>query len=190
MNNENDKVLGKNTDINQINANNIYIWFLPELLTIPKYKYSIIKENNCGNQYVDNNSIQFIKSFLSDKIHLYEKMRESGEPSDPITKALRLDDVDELQNIISKTRIDISKCTIPFNIFDDFDSNDESKKYLNYAAAHGSLRCFKYLLLNHSEIDKDTFSYAVFGGNIEIIKIVDQNKNDVKTNNSSKFFSF
>ena len=40
----------------------------------------------------------------------------------------------------------------------------ENVRYINYAAAYGSIRCFKYLLLNDEKIDELTFQYSVFGG--------------------------
>ena len=41
------------------------------------------------------------------------------------------------------------------------------------------LKCFKYLLLNHDEVGEMTFYFAVYGGNVEIIKIVDQKIPDI-----------
>ena len=52
---------------------------------------------------------------------------------------------------------------------------------LNYAAAYGSLKCFKYLLLNNNDINDETLELAIYGGNIEIIKIVYQ-KNEFHNN--------
>lgn len=45
---------------------------------------------------------------------------------------------------------------------------------INYSAEWGSLKCFKYLFLNDADIDDSTFSLAIFGGNTEIIRILDQ----------------
>ena len=53
-----------------------------------------------------------------------------------------------------------------------------STKYLNYAAAYGSIKCFKYLILNHDKVDDQTFTSAAYGGNLEIIKIVEQKQNE------------
>ena len=36
----------------------------------------------------------------------------------------------------------------------------------------GSLKCFKYLLLNKCEITKETLKYSIAGGNQEIINIL------------------
>ena len=120
-----------------------------------------------------NQKLNFIKPFLPDKIDLYEKMLDSGEPYDTLTKAIRNDDVDTMQSIITSCHINTEKSFVPFNIFDEI-LNNQQLNYLNYAASNGSIKCFKYLLLNHDSIDKDTFKFAVYGGNIEIIKIINQ----------------
>ena len=81
-------------------------------------------------------------------------MRDSGQPEDTITKALRNDDVDTVQSIISKTYFDFQGTFIPFNIFESYLPNGQ-KNYMNYAAAYGSFKCFKYFLLNHYSPDEE-----------------------------------
>ena len=118
----------------------------------------------------------FIRSFPPERIDIYKKLRDSGEPDDELTKALRRDDVDTVQKIITSSgETDFSKAFVPFNIFENYVPNGKTR-YINYAAAYGSLNCFKYFLSNHDKIDKSTFSFAVYGGNHEIIRIVDQNE--------------
>ena len=156
------------------NSSEYQSWFYPELIEI--------KDNN--NMKMTKKVNQFIKTYLPDKIELYKQMRDSGEPDDEITKALRNDDVDTFQRILSKSNCNISKSFVPFNIFEDFIDNGKTR-YINYAAAYGSIKCFKYLLLNHDKIDSLTFSYSIYGGNVEIIKIVDQKVKEEKIKYSS-----
>ena len=92
-------------------------------------------------------------------------MRDKGELDDAVTNAL-------LQKIISHVN-DFANQKVPFNIYDSPIKSEEIT-YINYAAAHNSLLCFKYLLVNHADIDACTLQYAVFGGNYEIIHNVDQ----------------
>ncbi len=54
---------------------------------------------------------------------------------------------------------------------------------MNYSAACGSVKCFKYLILNHEQASQKTFNYAILSGNIEIIKIIDQ---QLAANNDTK----
>ena len=131
-----------------------------------------------------------IDSYYPDKMDDYKKMRESGEPDDELTQSLRKDDVDLLQSFILKNNFDVSNAKVPFNIYEEFVPNN-STNYINYSAAYGSIKCFKYLLLNHTKVDKLTYKFAVFGGSIEIIKIVDQkirenDNSDIQSNNQKE----
>lgn len=116
----------------------------------------------------------FIGKFLPDKIDKYRQFIDNMEPDDELTKSLRNDDVDKLQLIVTANRINISDAIIPYNVFDDLETT-----LINYAAYYGSLKCFKYLLLNNGIINKETLYFAVYGGNIEIIQIVNQKIDDV-----------
>ena len=182
------------------NDDNINAWFLPILVEMDKkiidFILRIQKSSINNNAYYD-----FIRSYLPDKIDLYEKMLDSGEPDDALTKALRNDDVDTLQLIVSRSANNSKFQFVPFNIYDSFmqQGNNFSTysssinfkytrfRYLNYAAAFGSVKCFKYLILNHDSIDEKTFEFAVYGGNNEIIKIVDQNSSSLTATANSKF---
>lgn len=176
------------------------LWFLPELIevhgletiqnhfqSIPNYSFKFINDKN---EQKRDNYISFVLSYLPDKIELYKEMRDKEEPVDLLTKSLRIDDIDTLQSIISKSKINLSQSIVPFNLFENFIDNGNTR-YIDYAAAYGSLKCFKYLLLNHFDIDDSTFACAVFGGNIEIIKIVQQNNDSIQSefNTTMKTFS-
>lgn len=167
-------ILDKNANNYDTDAEikNILLWFLPEIFELKNDFF----QKKFFNSIFSKRS--FLKTYIPDKIDFYKKMRDSGEPDDEITKALRNDDVDYFQKLILPNINKISKCVVPFNIFEDYIENG-STNYINYAAAYGSIKCFKYLLLNHIEIDEYTFNYAIYGGNIEIIKIVDQNSGNI-----------
>ncbi|KAK8898237.1 hypothetical protein M9Y10_000515 [Tritrichomonas musculus] len=179
-------------DINLLRSsgyfNNLTIWFLPEIIeispffsartTLPNYSMS---ESDTEPQIISS----FIQTFLPDKIDLYKQMRDMDEPGDKLTIALRIDDVDTVQSILSKSGSNVTKSFVPFNLFEGFVENGRTS-YINYAAAYGSVKCFKYLLLNYDKIDKSTFKYAVYGGNIEIIKIVDQQASPESTPDNNK----
>ncbi|KAK8842518.1 hypothetical protein M9Y10_026110 [Tritrichomonas musculus] len=160
-----------------INDANFKLWFLPELLeTEPSSSFSssmnISHPSNEQEKYV-NDVEAFIQQYI-DNIDEYRKMRDSYEPVDELTKALRNDDIEKAQSILSEAgSIDFKKAYIPFNMFESYVINGGTN-YINYAAAYGSIKCFKYLFLNHMKPTKGTFAHAVYGGNIEIIKIVDQ----------------
>ena len=68
-----------------------------------------------------------------------------------------------------------------FDLSDNI-SNNQYKESINFsdlidhAAFYGSLKCFKYLLLNSKDQSQQLAKYAVAGGNTEIIHICEQNK--------------
>ena len=143
-------------------------WFLAEIM-----ENNSLDEDEMIN-ICDKNQLAFLLSYLPDDIEKYKEMRDQGEPENELIRALRSDDVDELKNIIIANQIDIQKAIIPYNIFEDFIENGKTN-FIDYSAAYGSLKCFKYLFLNHEKVDPLTFEYSIFGSNNEIIKIVDQN---------------
>lgn len=157
------KILPRDQTLSQIQINeNVRLWFTSD--------------------FSQTNELS-LQQNLKEKINLdiLTKTKCLGEPIDDITNALFHDDIDKFQSIITKSKIDISYGKVNYNIFDDF-IPFENVSYINYAAAYGSIKCFKYLLLNHVVIDSKTFKFAVWGGNIEIIKIVSQNYKKINEN--------
>ncbi|KAK8892562.1 hypothetical protein M9Y10_029795 [Tritrichomonas musculus] len=171
---------------------NLNAFFLPEILEIKPKSINIMRNPSDNNfNTLDQNNDNFamiVNKYWPDKMDLYKEMLDNLEPDDELTKSLRYDDVDKLQMIITTNRINISKAVVPYNIFDDF---NEDINVINYAAYYGSLKCFKYLLLNDGCIDESTLYFAVYGGNVEIIKIVDQRipKHDFETKASEKHYN-
>ena len=155
-------------------------WFLPELVevndTIEKVDFSksvlFIKKQNQKSK-----STCSFYSNGSTNIEEYKQIRDKGEYHDDIIKALREDDVDTFQSIVSKDIDALMKNTIDANIFENF--TNSKTRYLNYAATYGSIKCFKYLLLNNESADSSTFEMAIIGGNNELIRIVDNEKIDI-----------
>ena len=173
------------------NHSNVVIWFLPELIEL---KHIVTSEINNGLTNSESNFVQFYLSARN--IDSYKKMRDSYQPSDALTLAILHDDVDKLQQIITSYDININKGTVPLNIFDVFDRSIE-KSYINYACECGSIKSFKYLMLNHAKFDDLSLGFAIFGGNTEIIRIVDQQINNksgdnfiVRKGNSNALYSF
>ncbi|KAK8894591.1 hypothetical protein M9Y10_023027 [Tritrichomonas musculus] len=179
-------------------SNALNAFFLPELFEINPKNIEIIEKNskNKIRQFVSNVNgpkislkdistneassrgmyyfwPKFALKYLPDKIGLYEEMLDKMEPDDELTKSIWYDDVDSFQRIISRDGIDIKKCRILYNIFDDF---EEKMNLINYSALYGSIKCFKFIILNEGEIDESTFYFSICGGNNEIIKIVDQQR--------------
>ena len=107
-------------------------------------------------------------------------MRESGQSDDELTNALRHDDIDKVQLIVTSKNAELSQYIIPYNIFEDAIPCSNEINLIDYAATYGSIKCFKYLMLNHLEMTNYTFYCAVLGGNTEIIHICYQKKYNFK----------
>ena len=89
------------------------------------------------------------------------------------------DDSDALQEYLShpSRSVDMTFFTIPhFSMYSCPISGDVS--LIDYAAYRGMVKCFKYLLLNGAKLTKGgeatSMTYAICGGNIEIIHIVEE----------------
>ena len=89
---------------------------------------------------------------------------------------IKEDDIDSFQDYLSEKMY--SNLNYPIRLETDqpphFVAWDTRISLLNLAAFYGSVKIFKYLLLNNCETSDDTFSYAVAGGSMEIIRICDQ----------------
>ncbi|KAK8881201.1 hypothetical protein M9Y10_003933 [Tritrichomonas musculus] len=145
---------------------NAMIWFFPEILAVNPANINKILDG------LNNKEFRFLQFYMN-HIENFKKMRDTGEPEDQITLAILHDDVDTLQSIIASRNININNEKIPMSIFDLFDRNIE-KSYINYAAECGAVKSFKYLLLNSAKLDILTLGFAVYGGNSEIIRIIEQ----------------
>lgn len=149
------------------------------------------------------------------KFKLYRKLYESlGDqvPPTPVTFFIQylshLKVVPRIKVLGSPlTNMPVEKMEEPFedNSFEYFIRNDDLKSILedlskenlscvlddkimsplNLAAYCGSTNIFKFLVLNHAEVDLKTAKYAVRGGSLEIIEYC--HNNDISLNNTIKF---
>ena len=106
----------------------------------------------------------FSEGFSEDMVNYhYEK--------DTIEYFIKYDDVDSLSVLLSSKTNEIYEEKLQIN---RFDINKVTKKVIpiNFAVYYGSIKCYKYLLLNMSDkgaLNSDSFYLAVAGGNNEII---------------------
>lgn len=115
--------------------------------------------------FIEESTINFIVTYLK----FYNKI--------PIYNALINDDIEYLQDIISKNNIDLNEIfSFPFYMKDKF---IESATLLQYSAFFGSIKCFKYLLMNTTNINfKRLLEYSIAGGNMYIIHITEMQSDD------------
>lgn len=154
------------------------VWFFPEL----------VERNLLNNKLLSCvlKRVPYANSNIVDNVEKMKELRDNYVETDSIIRALRNDDIDSFQTIITNGGIDIQNLKIEVPVFDNLDGK---VSFIDYAAACGSIKCFKYLYLNNASFTKDTLIYSVGGGNVEIIRIVDQNKDNIVFQPTKKFYS-
>lgn len=92
----------------------------------------------------------------------------------PYLKAIKNDDIDNLQTMISLTpEFDINQKT-PKTVFEPNPNANNDYCLIEYCALFGSIKCFKYLLLQQARLPFMVHRSAIIGGNVEIIHIIEQ----------------
>ena len=99
-------------------------------------------------------------------------LRDGCGQTNQLIKSIQNDDVDAFQTFVTDNFIDKSK-SMQLTIFE---GTQKEITFIDYSAFCGSVKCFKYLFLEKVPITQATLTYAVQGGNYEIIRILDQNK--------------
>ena len=106
---------------------------------------------------------------------LHKQLVQEGVNPSNLARAIRNDDVEKFQEISSQANFDFNQ-TIKPSLYERCSFiNKEDVSLVDYAAFFGSIKCFRFLLLNGQKI-KSTFKYAVAGGNLEIIHHCEQNQ--------------
>ena len=89
---------------------------------------------------------------------------------------ISIDSLDQLQAFQSANpEFDMHKKFV----FDTYDPMrnvcfQQETNLIDIAAFYGSINCFKFLFMNNVEVTENTCEYAVCGGNIEIVRILEQ----------------
>lgn len=112
-----------------------------------------------------------------------ELFQQSFTKTDPISEMIRNDDIEAFQRYISQsTDMSFKNNKIQnHESFELFSILSHEPSLIQYSAFFNSLKIFKYLLLNKAEtkdINNGIFSivdFAVAGGSVEIIHILEQN---------------
>lgn len=163
----------------------IFIWFAPEIEKVNPtffnefHTYFVsIWEFEYTSLLIYNVFTNFDKYRENDWKFLREH-REFEYHESSASYFIANDMIDELQNLISHSKIDLNSRDSPSS-YEWRTFLQKCPTYLQIAAFFGSIRCFKYLLLNGARLDNNDFEgktivhFAVAGGNNEIIRILHQ----------------
>lgn len=165
----------------------IYLYIGTELFesTLRYFSYLYPKKYPIFTQIakmIDNKYSNFVfyvdfserKSSTSRRYAFYE----SSHINDALGSYIMEDDVDSLQKLSSNPKFQFTKELVLLKIDNSFKSmkiNIECNA-IESAAFYGSLKCFKFLLLNIKLSSRNLAQYAIAGGNTEIIHICEQQK--------------
>ena len=148
----------------------LLFYFAPEILTSLKNKKRKFGEIN-------------FREYLYEKMNITEHIETRAKLAniDPISIAIRDDNLEMFQDIISHSNIDeMSSTKIQYSFFEPFHFINQMIKMellslIEYASFFGSINIFKFLLTNDNNLTKFRGKFAIAGGNAEIIHILEEN---------------
>ena len=148
-------------------------WFYPE---IKAHKIELIEK--VKNNLLYKEPIEF-KQFNAEEIL---EIMNSGYCNDEIARIIRNDDIESFNSIVSKSgkNFDYNQ-TVKTTVFERCSLISHEPTIIQYASFFNSVKIFKYLLSNKADIkilNHGIFSldhFAIAGGSVEIIHILEQN---------------
>lgn len=135
------------------------------------YFHDIIEEQSKSDFDILKNKYQ--KALNDNDLRDFKIRRKIGKNDTPIALSIREDDVDKCQTIMSSSNIGFNS-RIPYSLYETLGTVNRKSNMpylLEYAAFFGSIKCFKYFIMNNAPITEHLVSFAIFGGNVEIIHI-------------------
>lgn len=156
----------------------LFINFLPE---IEEYDPELaeIREKNLfpdQNDQEIQRELKFYK-YVKNNRQNHLKYRNLNYHPSPLHKAIREDDIETFQSLLSKNNLKVNS-TIEFSFYERSQTVDYELSPIRVAAVYGSLAIFKFLWLqNDIVINHNLLNYAYFGQNYEIIHLCEQKCN-------------
>lgn len=187
------------TIVNGYITDEIMLWFAPELQRNSKGAFerkmlAMIARSDTDPLIAD--FLKHIDDYQSGNWGDYIEGRNRGINLSPLALALRFDNLNALQTICSTVNSDLNQRIEPC-MFERCDFANHRPTLIQYAAFFGSVKCFKYLLLNGADLSlrdcsnaqsengiNDPFGlslmqFAVAHGNVELIRLCYNKLNDL-----------
>lgn len=159
----------------------LFVFFLKEIHDLkPKFFKELLDRFNteCDeNLKLFNNFFVNVESYVLNDFAKWKFCIEHMCDYNSLTYLLAIDDIDAFQ----EKAVDDFNFIIEPSIFERASILTKNTSLLQYCAFFGSVNCFKFILLQGASIKyTDTvlntvYQYAVAGGNIEIISLLEQN---------------
>lgn len=126
--------------------------------------------NDVDHNRYDEEDISFLNHVIQN-LEEHRKNRNLNYHSSLFHKAIRDDDIDTFQSILSKNNFSINY-KFERSYYERALTEDFNPSLIQVAAVYGSLKIFKFLWMQPSiEISENLIDYAVSGRNFEIIHI-------------------
>ena len=109
------------------------------------------------------NKTKIYTSFHSNP-NFVDVIDSKNNEEDNLITIIKDDNIDEFTNKFSNMKQ---------NIDEKYDYSKMSMRLINWAASFGSIKIFKFLILSKAELDDELINAAVFGGSLDIIKILE-----------------
>lgn len=149
-----------------------FIKFYPE---IEQYdpEYSKLREKNIFSEEKNPNNEQRISlfNFVKENPEKHVFYRNLNYHPSPLHKAIREDDIDTFQSLLSQNNFCINH-QIEFSFYERAKTMDKDLSLIQIAAIYGSIKIFKFLWMQEDIIiNNNLLNYAYSGYNFEIIHL-------------------
>lgn len=119
---------------------------------------------------------QYLKKLDPDLYERSDEIRELRKidyGDNKILQYVQNDSIIEFISYINETNFDLEQPINPYFLETNILLTKYSLKLIDYSAFFGSIKIFKYLVLQKCCLDHDLWFYAIHGGNSEIIQILE-----------------
>lgn len=163
------------------------LFFLPEIrdAQCQKFLANFLTANVQGTSLIGNSLFLELNmdNLVADDYALLKSFIKTGCQHNEFALCCKNDDMNRLQDLSMMSNFDLNM-RISNNFFEHCFFCHANPPLISYAAAYGSIKCFKFLLLNNADLnicDDDNFypeHFAIVGGNVEIIHLIEQRRFD------------
>ena len=153
----------------------LFIYFWPEI-DQNDHEYTQIREKDPylnSDDPQNQREIEFFKK-IKENPEKHILNRKNGYHPSSLHKSIREDDIETFQSIISKNNINFNYI-IEYSYYERTPFFQEDLTLIQIAAFYGSIKIFKFLMIQNENINKENLlEYSYFGRNYEIIHLCEK----------------